>query len=259
MTSNPFWKLVRHEFLNFGNRRKMERKKIKGKWWAAYVAIMIIIGFVVFTIASGKQGFHLENIWYFSLGLPYVIFFMGHGLVKKEWDNETQGWWLTLPFSRQILVGTKFLGSLFQTWLILIGVYILAVIYAVYLTILQNAITTQELYEFLTVGFNWIFILVCVSPIVVSLGMTVGVIPYTIFRPIVPVLWFLFMFMGSFLYWGVGSFKENAKVFAEFAGQSHSEIFSYSLLTYGFVVVSWIVCFIVIRILGYLLNKKLSL
>lgn len=258
-TSNLFWKLVRHEFFSIGNRRKSAKRRITGKWWIVYIAALALIGFVLFTIGSGTKGFYMENIWYFTMGLPYIIFFMGHGLVKKEWDNETQGWWLTLPYSRNLLLGAKFFGSLFQVWVVLLGVYVVANIYAIYLTLIQSSITAQDFLHFMIVGVNWLFPLACVSPLIVSLGITTAVTPYTAIRPIVPLLWVLFMSMGSSIYWVIGDFNGDTQTFSQFVGGSSSDIFPYSLYTYGFMILCWILSFFIIRLLGFLLNKKLNL
>ncbi|MGV3487723.1 MAG: ABC-2 transporter permease [Tuberibacillus sp.] len=258
MASNIYWKLVRHEF-RWATSGKKGKRKVSGKWWAAYVAFVILTGFVVLTYASDLKDFHIENIWFFSLGLPYIIFFMGHSLIKKEWDNETQGWWLSLPYSRQTLVGAKFTGSLLQSWCMLAGIYVLATIYAVYITMIQSDLTAANLWHFMAVGFNWIFMLAILSPIITGLGLTVSLIPYTVLRPIVPALWFLFMGAGSFLYWGLGSPQNNNKFFTQFSGDVNTGYLNFPIYMYGIAVLGWILAYLLIRLLGYLLDHKLSL
>jgi len=258
MAPNVFWKLVHHEFHWSGNRRKSKRK-LSGKWWAAYIIFVILLGFFILTMFSGSKGFNLQNLWFFSLGLPFAIFFIGYGTVKKEWDNETQGWWLSLPYSRSFITGAKLLGSLLQTWLVLVGVYLLAVIYGFYMIAVDSHLAITDLGAFLLTGFAWIFVLVIFSPLILALGMSLSLVVYTEYRPVTPILWVVYMGAGSFFYWGYGNIEHVQNFYGLFTGKVAPAWFPFPFYIYGLAVIGWVFTYLIVRYLGGLLEKKLAL
>jgi ABC-2 type transport system permease protein len=257
MARGSFWALVRHEFSFKGNRRKASRRSFSSKWCVAYIAIIIIIFLSWMTYMSTKNDFQLENTWFFSLGLPYIIFFYGNGNVKREWDNETHGWWLTLPFSRLRLIFAKFAGGLLQVWVTMVAIFMVSFLFGLFITIFLNRYDMQDFLNYLVTGVNWSLSLIGISPIVLSLGMFVAITPYTVFRPLTPLLWILFMSLGSFLYSGI--FSKDGSFITNFSGEHQAVLLSYSWLGITEVIISWIITFFIIKILAFLLEKKLSL
>jgi len=259
MPSHIFWQLVRHEWRWVGNRSKAARRRIPKKWWICYIITMAIAAFAVIFYASMKDDFGLTNIWFFSLGLPYIIFFSGYGHVKREWDNNTNGWWLTLPYPRFQLVAAKFLGALLQAIAILVAVFILALLYASTIAVFQAGFSARDVLEFIKAGVGWYELLLGLSPFIISLGLFTGTVKYTMLRPIFPILWFVIMVLGSFFYWGFNAISSKKGLYAVLSGQIHAVWFPYGASSIAIILVGWLIGFGILRYTAYLLEKKLSL
>ena len=260
MEQNIFWTLVRHEFSQNGDRRKMAKRKFSRKWWIIYIITCAIIGFGFITFLSFQKGYQLVNVWFFTLGLPYMVFFCSFGIVKKEWNNGTQGWWLTLPYSRNRLVFAKYIAALFQVLLVVVAVYVAGIIMAIYLTLLQNHYSSGDLVTFVTAGTAWLEILITTSPIILAFGLFTAAVHYTTLRPITPILWFVFMGLGSFVYWGIGwNFDHSNNLFAQFAGEEKVTWFPFSEMFIVVILSGWILAYAILRFSAYLLDKKLTM
>ncbi|GGH83818.1 ABC-2 type transport system permease protein [Pullulanibacillus pueri] len=258
MTSQVFWKLVRHEFFAGANRRK-GRKNFRGrKARITYYVVMLLLFFAVMTVVTMKTHFSLNNSWFCTLGFPYFVFFWGFGAVKREWDNETLGWWLTLPYRRETLLSAKLIANLIQIVLFFIGLMCLAVIYSTYLTCLQDHFHWSEISQFMRLGFNWIIIMLFFSPFLLAAGQFLVVAQHTLLSFMTPILWILCMWGGSFLYWFIVGNNQN-NVFMQMSEGRSVSFFPYTHTLWIYIVLSWVLSYVILRVTAYLLDKKLSL
>ena len=255
MGATVFWKLVHHELYSTANRRKNKKLKFSRNWTVGYWIAIVLLFFLIMTIVKLKTDFQLVNTWFVTLGLPYMIFFWGFGLVKKEWDNETQGWWLTLPYTRTTLLGAKLVANMLQICLVLLSLFILSLIYSFYLELIQGAFNGQEMVHFIIIGLNWFILLGLFSPFIMSLGQFLAIANFTAIRVIMPILWFIFMGIGSVFYWGIPLFNQ---LFAQMAGEKAVTFFPYSYVVFIPIFISIVCSFLILKLSAYLLDKKIA-
>lgn len=254
--SGTFWALVRHEFKLKGSWKKQNRSRLPKLWWVIYSSIIIAAAFGLATYFAIQQKLELANLWFATTGFPYMIAFWGIGTLKKEWENETQGWWLTLPYPRLWLVSAKWIGALLQILVCVIGVFIIGSLYVLGISFFLSQYTMSDAVSFFISGLSWNLLVIGFSPFIVAFGLLTASSQYTRLNPISPILWILFLGVGSLFYWGSGFFNTDGSIFQQFISASLIP-FSWELPL--FVLISWLAAYLIIRLTAYLLDKKLSL
>ncbi|WKB35691.1 ABC transporter permease subunit [Terrilactibacillus sp. S3-3] len=134
--NNPFIPLVKHEFKR---RRDAKRHRMMNKQWRRfYLFFLFIAALIVTTFFSLSYRIHLTAIWNFDWVIPWIIFVLSVGVVKREWANETVGWWLSLPYSRRLLIIAKFWAMVGRGILIAVSAYLLIAIFGGYATLVSR-------------------------------------------------------------------------------------------------------------------------
>lgn len=259
MNSSLFWQLVYHEMKPKGEWRKLKRKKFPLPVKIAYIAIIYVAIGAWLTYMNFQKDFQLQYLWFFTLGLPYMVFFFGYGLVKKEWENDTQGWWLTLPYSRWHLITAKYLGASLQALMIILIIYVSGVIFSLYLFLVNRQLTFMDVVNFWDIGLIWMLLMLGISPFVMALGVFNGTVQYTTLRPLAIVFLVLFMGLGSVTYWGYGMSFSGSLFVGSFSDETLFNALHFSWPIVVTMVVSWLCAYLVLRLASYLLDNKLSL
>ncbi|MED5020590.1 ABC transporter permease subunit [Paenibacillus chibensis] len=258
MDAAVFRNLVRHEFKSKGSWRKQSRTRVARGWWLAYCLIILAAAIGTMTYFAVNHELQINSIWYVTMGFPYMVFFWGYGTVKREWENDTYGWWLTMPYPRAKLITAKWLGI----WLkLLIGIVIAFVILSAYVFVLSLALPSYSLPDvgsFMIAGIDWLTLVAGFSPLIISLGMLMSVIQSTSLRPILPVLWVVFMSSLSLIFQLPDSVISESML-QQGTSQYQVEWFPYSWELPIVMGISWILTYAVLRFQGYLLEKKLEL
>ncbi|GAA3409053.1 ABC transporter permease [Paenibacillus hodogayensis] len=253
-----FWALVRHEYRGKGSWRKQNRSPITRRWKAVYAAIMLAAGLGVTLYLAVHHTLRFEQLWYVTYGLPYMFFFFGYGSYKREWENETYGWWLTMPYPRFWLIAAKWLGALLRILTIWTIVYVLAFAYVSLITIALESYTFADVGHFMVTGFNWLVLTIGFSPFITALGLFTGNTQYTTLRPLLPVLWVLCMGGMGTLY--SASFNsEIGDLFAQMNGEHPVTLLPFSWMAAAVIVASWLAAYGLIRLSAYLLDRRLLL
>jgi ABC-2 type transport system permease protein len=250
MTSqNVFIPLVKHELKWRRNMRKNRRRMPRG-WRLTYAAFFLILVLGFTTYGSLNGNIHLEGTWYFTWGLPFMIFGISINRVNREWQNETIGWWLSLPYSRSKLITTKFVASLLMSLLMCIVIFILVTLFGLYVMLLNgNPIGSSE-GLFLLSGLKWFLLLIAVSPFAASFGTFMGTLAHTKARPALPLLWVFFWVMFPIM----GMSGINFDIFNE-----RSIGFPFTEFIILPILISWILAYILVRLSAYLLDRHLTL
>lgn len=257
-SSGTFWALVRHEFRMKGSWRKRNRSPIAKWWWVVYFSLIVIIGFSTATYYAVHKTLHLESLWFATLGLPYMLFFIGHSTLKREWENETHGWWLTLPYPRLWLIGAKWIAALLQMMVIVIGICVLGLLYATGIALALSHYTFADVGSFMLEGFNWLVLVFGFSPFILALGLLTTTTQYTLFRPVSPILWVVCMASGGVFYSRLGALFPHNNVFQELSGDHPVTFFPFSWEMPTAMAVSWLVAYLMIHLSAILLDKKIS-
>ncbi|PYI53891.1 ABC transporter permease [Paenibacillus flagellatus] len=257
MRSDTFWALVRHEFKRKGSWRKRSRTPVAKWWWIAYLSIVLIAVIGSTTYFAIRETLQLDHIWYATAGFPFALFFIGVGQVKREWENDTYGWWLTLPYSRLRLVGAKWIGAWLRIVAIVAVVFAAATLYVAIIALFISRYTFDDVVSFAVSGLNWLLPLVGFSPLLLSLGMLLASAQHTSWRPLSPVLWVVVMSSGGWMYASLDRlFPENGML--RDSGAQMAVLFPYGWGMPAAVAASLVVSYAIVRLSAYLLEKKLT-
>lgn len=254
---NVFIPLLRHEFSFRRRRCRSGGSRISKTWWLIYIAIFLML-FVIFTTwAALHNSFQIEGIWFITFALPFMIFFFGFAKVMGEWGSHTAGWWLALPYPRKTLIGAKFAAAWLRMLLVLAASYLLIILFAAYITLIESRYGGSDLTAFIVSGSGWYLLLVAFSPLAVALGILTSTLRHTELRPLMPLCFLVYYLSGYAIFWAMG--LDGAGIYNQFSGDSPVQLFPYSLIIFYPMVVGWIVSYLLIRWSAYLLEKKLTM
>ncbi|MDQ0188965.1 hypothetical protein JI721_02210 [Alicyclobacillus cycloheptanicus] len=188
MAGNAFWTLVKHDLKVRGGRRG----RIPGKWRVAYAAAILVVLLALATWKGHLIQMDFTDVWYFTFGLPFMVFGMSIGRVTSEWKNATVGWWLTIPMSRWRLMLSKCVSSILFAVLIFACVYGAIAILGLYTMYLNGSFSTPYVRSFLLAGLRWNALLLCACPFIAAFGLLFGVILQSVVRQAMPLIWIAF-------------------------------------------------------------------
>ncbi|WEG10906.1 ABC transporter permease [Pullulanibacillus sp. KACC 23026] len=249
MSEQPvFWSLVKHDMKRRRNIKK-NRNRMSRKWVFVYVcfALLIILGFTSYGAVSGHIRY--DGTWYFTCGLPFMIFGMVIHRINVEWQNETVGWWLSLPYSRGTLIRAKFVASLITSIKTCLIIYLLIILFGLYTMALNGQFAGPVMWSFIREGLTWGIFMIASSPIIVSFGVFTGTLSHTNLKPALPMVWVLIWVIGIL----TGMTGTNFSYFYNKIGLPLKEIIL------GAILISWLVAYILIKASAYLLDQKLAL
>lgn len=250
--SSTFWALVRHEF-KIRRCRKKAGRSVPGVWWLVYIALAVLAGIGITTYFAIHHTLRLEQLWYAAFGLPYVLFFIGFGNLKLEWENNTFGWWLTLPYSRVRLIGAKWLAGVLRMLVIWVGIYAFAALYASIIALTIEYYTFADVGAFLMTGLKLLLALMGFSPFIIALGLFTSTAHHTVIRPLTPILWGLFM-------WGGGLLMSAMSAGSKMIPVDDENVPAFFTQSWGIpvcIVLSWLAAYLIVRLSAYLLEHKL--
>ncbi|WP_163880464.1 ABC transporter permease subunit [Paenibacillus favisporus] len=256
MSSGTFMDLVQHEFMVRGSWRKLNRVRLSRSWCVSYILIVAAAVVIVTTYLAARNDLELSSFWYMTLAFPYWIFFLGYGAVKREWSNDTYGWWLTLPIPRFRLIAAKWLGNCLKVWIAMIAIYIALSAYVLILTSAIDHYTYDMAVSFMITGINWLTVVAGLTPFIIAAGMLTISIMYSTAKPLTPLLWVLFMGGFSIVYSNMNEYLlPEGRL--ETAGPATFFPFPWELP--AIIIGSWAVAYGLIRAVTYVMDKKLDL
>lgn len=188
---NVFWALVSNDLM-----LKKRTSSQFSVWTKLYLGIAIVIGLGGYTW-SLLQGFIALN-YIFSF-IPFLIitsFGVSMSIIGSEWQNDTAGWWLSLPYSRNFLLGAKCTASFLrfiQSMLIILVVGLALALEAI--LIKPDLYTMQQLFGGLQLGIQNAFWNILLSPIAILLGVTLAIVKQSHWKPALPLFWISFILM----------------------------------------------------------------
>ncbi|MFD2371595.1 ABC transporter permease subunit [Brevibacillus sp. GCM10020057] len=253
MNSHTFWALVRHEFTCKGNRRKLSRSQSTIQWRAIYLTILALFGAGTAVYYAVHGQLPLQKLWLVAIGFPYILLALAVAMLKREWDNETHGWWLTLPYSRMALVGAKFVAAWLRVAAVCAGAFVLILLFAGMIALLLAPYTSADVLSTLLTGLNVILIVIGYGPLILSFGLMLATMSYTTLRPFTPLLWIGVMICLSMFYNGIHVLFPQS-----FPGQLHL-LFPYSWAVWAGMGISWIAAYLLIRFSAWMLDRKLTI
>ncbi|MFD2616335.1 ABC transporter permease subunit [Terrilactibacillus laevilacticus] len=245
-----YWNLVKHD-LKYRSNKNFNWKTFR--FWTYVYCILFIIGvFGVFTYGSFHWKINLTTIWYFLWILPFFTFGMAIGKLKDEFKNGTYGWWLTLPYPRLTLILAKLSACAIQVVQIIIGIFVLITVLGGYISFLSPEGSMDRFVNFVKVGLTWNVIVILFVPIMLSLGLVVGVLVQSSLKPFLGFFWLLW---GLFwVFFNVFGTKDNFGFF-----QSFFQTNPIRLETITTILTSWILSFLILILMAKVLEKYIKL
>ncbi|SDW27252.1 hypothetical protein SAMN05444487_102118 [Marininema mesophilum] len=217
------------------HRERSGSTSMPKKWITIYgaLALVIVAGIATYLGIQGETKF--KEIWYFNWGMLFWATARAGKSVQKEWDNETAGWWLSLPYSRGTLLTAKFFVNLIRWVKTSAVIYIALFIFILYVMALEGK--GSEIFDVLVKGGQWYVLFISLSPFAIGVGILNWVIRKSMFRPMFPLLWILSLIVINILAW----------------------LFLTASLTggemLGIIAVSWIVTLGVVRLATHILDQ----
>jgi ABC-2 type transport system permease protein len=255
MMPGVFWKLLRHEVRLKGSWRRQSRPHLSGRWLSLYFLLLLFGVLGTMGYYAFHQQLQLQNLWFIWFGIPYMLVAFGASILKREWDNDTFGWWLTLPYPRLWLVSAKWIAAWLRVMAVLAGIFVLLSIYALILSLSLSPYMLAEVGDFMLTGLYWFFLITGFSPFILAVSLLIGSVQFCSLRPLSPILWAGFAILISYAYGGLRDiFPDGTRT--NLVRQAAGSPFTWEVLTV--MAVSWIAAYLIIRLVAYLLEHKLN-
>lgn len=255
MSLRMFLSLVHHEWKLKGSWRKLGRSQGFGYGRTIYLALLALVAVGVATYFAIHGQLKLHQLWGVAIGFPYMLVVMGVLMLRREWENGTFGWWLTLPYSRLSLVGAKFFAAWLRTVAVSCCVYVLISLFAGIIALLVKGYSSEDVWLTMLTGLPLLAIVIGFSPFILSLSLLLATIHYTTLRPLSPILWVVIIGGLSTFYNGFQTFIPSYHV----ADRLFSDQPGLLIPNLWALLISWIVAYLFIHIAAYLLERKLSI
>ncbi|SFS96438.1 ABC transporter permease subunit [Marininema halotolerans] len=228
--------LLQHEWkLKAKRREKRGKIKMPRVWLYVYSGIVVALVVILATYLGWKGQTRFVQIWNFNWGMLFWAIGIAVQNIKREWSNETVGWWLALPYSRGNLISAKFIASLLRWAKTLALVYLGLFAFMTYVMLLEG--DGAKIPDTLVTGVEWYVIVLSLSPFVISLGTVSALLRRSTLQPIFPLIW------------GVGNLIINAV----------AALFLLTPLTLGtkciFILISWVITLGLLRLAVHLLER----
>lgn len=187
--------LIKHEHGQTSNNKTT----ISWKWIAVYVMVIFIALVIILSLTEIHRKFNPQYIWYIFWALPFVALSFGIYSVHREWSQNTWSIWLSLPYSRLMLLAAKSIDSLFRTVRIFLLAYMgIALCYTIYL-LFHPTLGYSDWLEFFLSGLKWIIPLLIMIPVAITFGIMVYSFSKTTWQPLVTLIWMLAWISWGFL------------------------------------------------------------
>ncbi|SEC40857.1 ABC transporter permease subunit [Paenibacillus sp. GP183] len=254
--SGMFWKMVHHEFKLKGSWKGRSRLHLSKGWVFLYLALIVIVGAGITTYYSVHYELPLKRLWSVWIGVPYVLIAFGVAILKREWENETYGWWLTLPYSRLWLVSAKWIAAWLRMLVAVLSVFALLSIYALAISISLSLYTLAEVESFILTGLQWLLLMIGFSPFLLAVSLLIAGTQFSSLRPLSPILWAGFVGGISYAFGGLGKFFPDSPTARSLTEAAWHPIPWEVPAGMG---ASWIAAYFIIRFTAYVLELKLTL
>lgn len=155
-----------------------------------YFGVALGLGQIGLTWAT-HQGFINSGfvMWCFLISIPYVT---ASYLLNKEWQERTTGWWLTLPYSRSLLLSAKCVASFWRVLKIYAILFATTLIMmSLYNSMLPNFLRDQQpqfldLLQACAKDLSWLLI---ISPFSILLGALMVIMARSHWLPATSLFW----------------------------------------------------------------------
>jgi hypothetical protein len=238
-----FSALLHHETSWF---RESGKRGMSRQWRMIYTIFFAAVALILTTYFSRSFHLELKYIWNVCWGIPWIVFGISIGKIKREWGNGTVDWWLSLPYSRWKLIAAKFMAMLIRGTGIALLIFVLIILFGAYATLISSNLSFHDFLTFIRSGWLPMLLDLAAFPLMSSLGLTLGVLHQSIWRPagiLFWICWGILWSLGSATGWLVPLYKGDYVLSGVTAA----------------VAVSWLICGLFLYLSAWLLENKLDL
>lgn len=256
-TQNNFAPLVRHELKWSRHLNITEGKNRFSRWTLFYVVLAVAIGIGFFTYAVMQGNFHPQFMWYFTFWLPWMAFGFAIHIVTREWQHNTFGWWLALPYSRMTLITAKFAAILLQASLVYCGLFSVIILLSLYAQLLPGHLPF-DMFAFLLWGFFFFLLFIATFPIMVAVGILIGILTKSRKKPVLPLLGIVLWAVWGGFYWLLSIGEGDKNLYTSLSEASPTVYIPVSPLLVGSIAASWIATWLILAFAAHVLERELD-
>ncbi|MFD0615982.1 ABC transporter permease subunit [Paenibacillus sp. GCM10027629] len=195
MDRNAFSYLIKHELM----RRKPTR--VCRKWVSIYAAIVSIAIICAYAFLHVQIAFKPEALLFIIYVFPYFAFMQAYMMVSREFKEGTHGWWLTLPYSRGMLLRSKYVAALIR--IIQYGLIAFAATWVITILIqmVQGNLSVDSLSQFTTLESKTYLAMFTLVPFMIGFGLFGSILRGTQWRPLLPLVWVIYGLSANAMSW----------------------------------------------------------
>ncbi|WP_206809414.1 ABC transporter permease subunit [Paradesulfitobacterium ferrireducens] len=247
--------LIRND-LHLHRQKRAHRSSARG---FSFAAMLIVFAAVTWGIYQGRVSLNSGFMLWLTPVFLLIQVIVSFALITIEWRSGTAGWWLSLPYSREMLVGSKTVASFLvsvQSYLLVLGVSSFFMIEAV--LIRPDQYSYEILWSYLKISGLGTLWYLCLSPVAALSGTLLGVVVKSRWKKAVPLFLVGVWFLGNALVpWGilVGLNNMTNMKFPP----AYSFLDNYGIMAALILVVPAVVSYGLYRLSAYVLEDKVEL
>ncbi|THF75121.1 ABC transporter permease [Cohnella fermenti] len=190
MERDQFAYLVRHEL-------KLETRRLaRGGWFWIYAAVIAVVILAALAIWGGEDALKPDYLLFACFAFPYFFCMLAYRMIKREWSDGTVGWWLSLPYSRLRLLSAKLVASFAQSMAISVLFFAAVAVLELYYAAV-NGVGFAAFGRLLEQEGEYLLLLIVYSPMLLALGLLLGLLHKSSLKPLMPLFWILFGLSGN--------------------------------------------------------------
>lgn len=230
-------------------------------WTKIYSVLAILFSIGVFTwgLLEGPLKFNMGIMFWYMPILLLVQLVMGMVIVRREWRSGTAAWWLTLPYSRSLLLISKAIAAFVHFFRAFIMMWCFALFFVLEASVLRPDIyklaDLPSFFHLSLLGGLW---MIALSPAIIFIGITLGTLMQSRLKPLLPLVWVCIILVGNLVSLGIAAIGVHYVT----NGQFPIEFFTLggsSLLGALTLLVSVVTGFIFLKISTYILEYKMDM
>ena len=197
-----FWALVRNELAAGAEKSLLSNPRRKIYLGAALLLIVFIYTFVIL-----KGDMQPENLLWVIPWIAFAGFGMTFGVIYRELGKHA-GWWLSLPYSRQLLVGAKWAAMFLRFGRIILFAFLATLLLSCEACLVKpNLFHPQSVLDMLRAGSILYAALLFLFPLIIIIAIYMSILQNSRIKALGPLFWVAGYALFSFLIWKYTLYK----------------------------------------------------
>jgi len=194
MPRGAFRYLIKHEIIAETGRIR------QGKWIWFYAAFILLLAGASVAVWGYDENYDPSYFLFTAYMFPFMIFGIAVRAFKREWTGGTSGWWLTLPYSRVLLLGAKAIAAIAQIVGYMIVYFAIVMLLGVYSRIMFGDRVTS-LSGLFGLEVQLFAVLLGIVPLMLAIGLLLVAVRRSKMKWLLPLLWIMMGVGGNLSGW----------------------------------------------------------